>query len=141
MATTKTRARAKSSRDAELKMMLETRRRELVHEVQARMRDARTDPALDREVTDQGDIAEADNQFEIDFALMEMKAQTLKKIEEALRRLWEGTYGDCSDCGDEIAEARLVALPFAARCKDCEQARETRQRRHVIANGGPSMLG
>ena len=48
----------------------------------------------------------------------------LVKIEAALRRLSMGTYGDCSVCGLPIAESRLYALPFALRCRDCEQARE-----------------
>jgi DnaK suppressor protein len=50
-------------------------------------------------------------------------------VDAALRRLEEGTYGDCFECGEEIAEARLRALPFAVRCKDCEEARETAERR------------
>jgi DnaK suppressor protein len=54
-----------------------------------------------------------------------MKAETLKKIDAALRRLGEGAYGDCFECGNEIAPARLRALPFAARCKNCEETRET----------------
>jgi DnaK suppressor protein len=58
-----------------------------------------------------------------------MKAETLNKIDEALSRLGEGTYGHCFECGDEIAEARLRALPFAVRCKDCEEAREVAQKR------------
>ena len=58
-----------------------------------------------------------------------MKSETLNKINEALRRLEEGTYGNCFECGDEIAEARLRALPFAVRCKDCEEARETAEQR------------
>jgi DnaK suppressor protein len=53
-----------------------------------------------------------------------MKAETLNKINEALGRLEEGRYGLCFECGEEIAEARLRALPFAVRCKDCEEARE-----------------
>ena len=55
------------------------------------------------------------------------------KVDAALRRLEEGTYGDCFECGDEIAEARLRALPFAVRCKDCEEARETAERRERAA--------
>jgi len=54
-------------------------------------------------------------------------------VDAALRRLEEGTYGDCFECGDEIAEARLRALPFAVRCKDCEEARETAERRERMA--------
>ena len=56
-------------------------------------------------------------------------SETLHKIEEALSRLEEGTYGNCFECGDEIAERRLRALPFAVRCKECEEARELAERR------------
>jgi len=55
--------------------------------------------------------------------------ETLHRIEEALERLEEGTFGYCFECGDEIEERRLRALPFAVRCKDCEEARETAERR------------
>ena len=61
-----------------------------------------------------------------------MNPQTLNKVNEALRRLDEGTYGNCFECGDEIAEARLRALPFAVRCKDCEEARETAEQRERL---------
>src|SRR5262245_10863877 len=52
----------------------------------------------------------------MDFALMEMESETLRKIDEALLRLDEGTYGVCAECDDTIAEARLAALPFATLC-------------------------
>ena len=58
-----------------------------------------------------------------------MKSETLNKINDALVRLEQGDYGYCYDCGDEIAEKRLRALPFAVRCKDCEEAREVAERR------------
>ncbi len=74
---------------------------------------------------DAAESSEADIQDDIEFALIQMKAETLNKIDEALRRLEEGTYGYCFECGEEIAERRLRALPFAVRCKDCEEARET----------------
>jgi DnaK suppressor protein len=61
-----------------------------------------------------------------------MKSETLNKVDAALRRLDDGTYGDCYECGEEIAEARLRALPFAVRCKDCEEARETAERRERV---------
>src|SRR5687767_3942873 len=112
-ATTNSKAVPRRSRYAELKTMLAARRLELVHEVQATMRDARTEATLERDVIDEGETSEVDVQSEINFALIEMKAQTLNKIEAALRRLWEGTYGDCFECGEEIVESRLFALPFA----------------------------
>jgi DnaK suppressor protein len=132
--TTKTKGAAKN-RYSELKKMLEDRRRELMNDVQGRIRDVRTDSSKDREVLDQGESSEVDIQEDIEFALIQMKSETLNKVDAALRRLDEGTYGDCFECGDEISEARLRALPFAVRCKDCEEARETaEQRERALAN-------
>jgi DnaK suppressor protein len=122
-------AAAKTTRYNELKQMLEDRRRELMNEVQGRMRDVRADGNKDRDVLDQGESSEVDIQEDIEFALIQMKSETLNKINEALNRLEEGTYGNCFECGAEIAEARLRALPFAVRCKDCEEARETAEQR------------
>ena len=130
MATKGTKTAAtKTSRYKELKKMLEERRRELMSEVQGKMRDVRSDHGKDRDVLDQGESSEVDIQEDIEFALIQMKGETLNKVNEALRRLDEGTYGNCFECGEEIAEPRLRALPFAVRCKDCEEARETAEQR------------
>ncbi len=120
-----------SGRYDELKAILEERRREIMSEVQGRMRDVRSEGAGDpgQGVLDAAESSELDIQDEIEFALIQMKAETLNKIDEALRRLEEGTYGYCFECGDEISEKRLRALPFAVRCKDCEEAREVKQQR------------
>ena len=126
--TTKTKGAAKN-RYKELRIMLEDRRRELMSEVQGRIRDVRSDGNKDRDVLDQGESSEVDIQEDIEFALIQMKSETLNKIDAALRRLEDGTYGDCFECGEEISEARLRALPFAVRCKDCEEARETAEQR------------
>src|SRR5262245_8540134 len=126
--TTKTRGAAKN-RYNKLKKMLEDRRRELLNEVQGRIRDVRLEGNKEREVLDQGESSEVDIQEDIEFALIQMKSETLSKIDAALRRLDENTYGNCFECGDEISEARLRALPFAVRCKDCEEARETAEQR------------
>ena len=133
MATTRsTRAAVKANRYSELRQMLEDRRRELMNEVQGQIRDVRTDGVKDREVLDQGESSEVDIQEDIEFALIQMKSETLNKINEALRRLEEHTYGNCFECGDEIGEARLRALPFAVRCKDCEAARENAEQRERV---------
>jgi DnaK suppressor protein len=132
--TTQSNAAAKARRGHELTKILEDRRRELVQDVHGRIRDARAEGSKEREVLDQGESSDVDIQDEIEFALIQMKAETLKKIDAALRRLEEGAYGDCSECGGEIAQARLRALPFAVRCKSCEEAHETaEQRERVLA--------
>jgi len=122
-------AAGKSSRYNELKKMLEERRRELLSEVQGKIRNVRNESGKERDVLDQGESSEVDIQEDIEFALIQMKSETLNKINEALRRLDEGSYGNCFECGDEIAGPRLRALPFAVRCKDCEEARENAEQR------------
>lgn len=130
--TRKTTAAKNGTRNDELKKILEDRRRELMHEVQARIRDARTGTSKERQVLDEGESSEVDIQEDIEFALIQMKAETLNKIDAALRRLNQDTYGFCFECGAEIAERRLRALPFATRCRDCEAVRETSQQRERI---------
>ena len=133
MATANTKSVAGSSRYDELKAMLETRRRELAREVRGKIRDARTDSILERDVLDQGESSEVDIQDAIGFALIQMKAETLDKIDAALQRLGEGTWRRLHRvCGAEIAGPRLWALPFAVRCRDCEEARETVERRERV---------
>jgi DnaK suppressor protein len=125
---TRPNARAKATRYIELETMLKQRRLELLNEVKDRRRDARTDNAKDLAVLDEGESSEADTQEEIEFAMIQMKAETLNKITTALHRLKEGSYGSCLECADDIPEARLRALPFAVRCKKCEEACESAER-------------
>ena len=133
------------SRYSDLKQMLEERRREIQAEVQGKMRDVRAEGTWGgklNEVLDAVESAEADIQEEIEFALVQMKSETLNKINDALARLEQGDYGNCFDCGEEIAEKRLRALPFAVRCKDCEEAREVAEQRErqLAARRGSASL-
>src|SRR6201987_6311925 len=104
------------SRYTELRKMLEDRRSELQAEVQGKMRGVREEGTWGgkvNEVLDAVESAEADIQEDIEFALVQMKSETLNKINDALVRLERGDYGNCYDCGEESAEKRLGALPFA----------------------------
>lgn len=105
----------------ELKTILEGRRREILRETQTRMREIRggNNAALSEE-----EKASFDMQDEIEAQMISTKTDVLLQISEALTRLEANQYGYCEGCGEEIAECRLRALPFAIRCKDCEEARE-----------------
>jgi DnaK suppressor protein len=126
----------------ELKRILEERRREILSEVKEKIKDVRLEGSGDNmhRVADAAETSEADIQDDIEFALIQMKAETLHKIDEALRRLAEGAYGYCFECGEEISEQRLRALPFAVRCKDCEEARENAALRERFLARRPSSL-
>src|ERR1700752_177076 len=128
------------SRYSELKQMLEERRREIQAEVQGKMRGVREEGTWGgklNEVLDAVESAEADIQEDLEFALVQMKSETLNKINDALIRLEQGDYGYCFDCGEEIGEKRLHALPFAVRCKDCEEQRENAALRERELGGPP----
>jgi DnaK suppressor protein len=134
------------SRYNELKQMLEGRQRELQAEVQGKMRGVREEGTWGgklNEVLDAVESSEADIQEDIEFALIQMKSETLNKVNDALVRLEHGDYGNCYDCGEEIGEKRLRALPFAVRCKDCEEARdaaEQRERQLTQRRGASSLF-
>jgi len=140
-----TQVSAPTSRYTELKKMLIERQIELQAEVQGKMRDVRAEGAWgtkQNEVFDAVESSEADIQDDIEFALISMKSETLSKINDALLRLENGDYGNCYECGEEIAEKRLRALPFAVRCKDCEEAREVAEKRErqIASRRGASSL-
>ena len=118
----------------DLNRILEERRLEILSEVHEKIRDVRTEGAgvMAHGVLDVAESSEADTQDDIEFVLLQMKAETLSKIGEALARLEEGSYGYCFECGDEIAQQRLRALPFAVRCKGCEEVREMAKQRERI---------
>ena len=61
---------------------------------------------------------------EIDYTLEENSEHVLGEIEGALKRIEEGTYGTCLNCGKPIAEERLAAIPWATYCIDCKRLQE-----------------
>jgi DnaK suppressor protein len=132
------------SRYAELKHMLDERRKEIQAEVKGKMRGVREEGTWGgklNEVLDAVESSEADIQEDLEFALIQMKSETLNKINDALHRLDQGDYGYCYECGEEIGEKRLRALPFAVRCKDCEEQREiAEQRERQMNRRGASSL-
>jgi len=73
---------------------------------------------------DSGDQALVDLDREMGISLQEMRNKERRQIEEALVSLEEGTYGMCAECGEEVSEKRLQALPFARLCVACQTNRE-----------------
>ena len=56
--------------------------------------------------------------------LGDAERRELTRIDAAIARMDQGSYGVCADCGEEIERRRLQALPHALRCQGCEEARE-----------------
>ena len=128
-----------TARITNLKQMLSERRRELGGEVETRIRDSRTGQPKD--VRDLGEASHAEHEGDVGLLLLQMQADTLRRIDEALLRLDAGKYGTCIACEREIAAPRLRALPFAVRCTVCEGKREhSRDRARQLAKTGPFAL-
>ncbi|MCC7201047.1 MAG: TraR/DksA C4-type zinc finger protein [Nitrospirae bacterium] len=111
--------------DALRKMLIE-KKREIWNDVKDKLfqqlgKDYRSE--IDT-VLDEGDKALSDLAEETGLTLVDLRKGTLEKIDHALKKLDEGTYGICEDCGNEISEQRLKALPFAVHCVECKQRRE-----------------
>jgi DnaK suppressor protein len=108
-----------------LRSLLEARRTE----IQDKLRSLReTLPTELLVVKDAEEQSMHDFVQDVELALVEMKSETLARIDEALKQLEAGSYGVCADCAAEIAEARLRAVPFATRCRACQEEAETAER-------------
>jgi DnaK suppressor protein len=77
------------------------------------------------DVTDQA-AAEADKNFTI--RLREREQKLLKKIDEALSRIANGTFGICEHCGEEISYKRLYARPVTTYCIECKTKQEEEEK-------------
>ena len=61
---------------------------------------------------------------EIDYTLEENSIRMLTAIDAALKRVEDGSYGTCTNCGRPIATERLEAFPWASLCIDCKRQAE-----------------
>ncbi len=73
---------------------------------------------------DDGDWSVVDVSEDIRLQKLSRHKMNLNKIDETLRKLAQGSYGICEDCGTEISDARLKVMPFALYCVECMERRE-----------------
>ncbi len=122
----KTKPTALSPRRETLRKMLLDRRNEVLKEIEELISHRLSDDTHNRvdSVPDVGDLALLDSERGRDISILEMRNKMRQNIDEALIRLDEGSYGACADCGVEISEKRLKAVPFARRCVACQAKEE-----------------
>jgi len=98
---------------ATLRASLEEERDQLRHQLEELERDS---GGLDENFADSGQVgAQQGEQATLARSLHEQ----LDDVDAALRKMDEGAYGRCDNCGKEIQEARLEAIPAARHCIDC----------------------
>ena len=123
--TPKEREEREHRRDV-LQRMLLGKRQEIMREIEGNLGQSLTEDQQRRleSARDVGDQALMDLDRELGISLMEMRNRKRQAIDEALTRLNEGTYGICAECGIEVSEKRLEAVPFAKLCVQCQSRQE-----------------
>ena len=58
--------------------------------------------------------------------LHQTDGKLLRAIEDALIRIRRENFGICAECGQPISKARLEAVPWARRCRDCKERQDSR---------------
>ena len=117
---------AEDERNAALRKALIAKREAIVQEARTEISKyikGETRQLVDTALDD-GDWSVVDLSEDISLKQLSTHREDLYKIDETLRKLREGTYGICEDCGDEISEKRLKILQFAIYCIDCQEKRE-----------------
>jgi len=75
-------------------------------------------------IPDPNDRATVESERSFELRIRGRERKLMDKVEEALARIEDGTYGICEDCGEEIAVKRLKARPVASHCIDCKVRQE-----------------
>lgn len=124
----KGKAKVQSGEDRKfrLKRLLLEKRQEILKEAKAEIGKfiRGENKELVEAAMDDGDWSVADLAEDINLRKLTSHKESLDRIDLALRKLEEGTYGICEDCGTEISEERLRLIPFAIYCVECLEHRE-----------------
>lgn len=115
-----------ATRKERLRKLLIQKREDIIQEAKNEIKKFKTGERrqLVETVLDDGDMSVVDLAEDISLKQLGTHRETLMKIDAALRKLEEGTYGICEECGEEISEERLKIMPFAIYCKDDQEKKE-----------------
>lgn len=106
--------------------MLRARRAALINEA---LRAAQQFEESEDSFPDPADRAAMESDRHAALRIRDRERKLIAKIDEALRRIADGTYGECEECGEPIGIARLRVRPVTTLCIDCKTAQEAAERR------------
>jgi DnaK suppressor protein len=102
-----------------------------LNELQREQQGAVNDISHDDEVyADWTDVATVETDKAMQLKIKDRERMLMVKIEEALRRIDQGTFGECERCEEMISEARLKARPVTTLCIDCKSEMEGLEHRY-----------
>jgi DnaK suppressor protein len=109
------------------RLILNTWKRDLMHEVD-RTVDHMKDEAAN--FPDPNDRATQESEFSLELRTRDRERKLIRKIDEAIKRIEDGTYGYCVETGEEIGIKRLEARPVATLCVEAQERRERREKQY-----------
>lgn len=116
------------------RQLLITERAKLVDEIRAIAREASTSPRdasgdLSAYTIHMADMAADTYNRELSMNIASSEQELIYQIDEALKRLDDGSFGLCQQCSQPITFSRLKALPYASLCINCQRTREQKSKR------------
>jgi DnaK suppressor protein len=108
--------KTENSEMAELRKVLERKEAELAHVLRKR------DGIAIEKSADQMDEIQYATERDMAIRNVDRDSTLLRDVREALHRIHEGNFGTCLDCESAISPKRLAAVPWAARCIQCQEA-------------------
>ena len=107
----------------ELRESLLKTRESLIKEIKLKAR-SESDDTVKTEVGDIYDLASNERDRELNLLISDREREKLLQIEDAINRIDDGTYGICVECESPIPKERLVIMPFARLCVNCQAENE-----------------
>ncbi len=109
--------------------LLETRRREILSEAERAVGSMNSKP--EEAFADPADRATLESDRNFQLRLRDRERKLLAKIDEAVERISDGSYGRCEECGGEIGIERLKARPVTTFCIGCKSDQEAREQKRI----------
>jgi RNA polymerase-binding protein DksA len=118
----------------QFRQLLITERVKLADEIKTIAREASTSPRdasgdLSAYTVHMADMAADTYDRELSMNLVSSEQEILYQIDDALKRLDEGTFGVCLQCSQPITMSRLKAVPYASLCIACQRTKEQQSKR------------
>ena len=118
----------------QLRQLLITEREKLAAEIKSIARDAATSPRdasgdLSAYTVHMADMASDTYERELSMNIVSSEQELLYQIDDALKRLDDGSFGVCQTCNQPIAMSRLKAVPYASLCIECQRSKEQKHKR------------
>ncbi len=107
----------------EIRDLLLKMRDDLIKEIKDKAR-SESDDTIKTEVGDIYDLASSERDRELNLLISDRDREKLLEIEDAIKRIDEGTYGVCEECETPIPNERLMIMPFTRYCVSCQSEME-----------------